>query len=152
VLAGLVAAALTLAVAGVAVGGFDVHPVSLVLTVVVSLAAFATLGVLAGAVVLVVKRGNPLATLLGMVGAVTAGAYAPVSTFPGWLQGIATINPMTYAIDAWRGATLSGAGPGDVAGDLAVLAVVTIVVAPIGWWSLRRAVDVARRDGTLVTY
>ena len=151
-LAGVVAAGLTLGVAAVAVGGFDVHPVSLALTMIVSLAAFAVLGLLAGAVVLVAKRGNPLATLLGMVGAVTAGAYAPVSTFPGWLQGVARVNPMTYAIDAWRGATLGGEAPGAVAGDLAVLAAVSVVVAPLAWWALRAAVDVARRDGTLVTY
>ena len=151
-LAGTVAAGLTLGVAAALVGGFDVHPVSALLALAVSLAAFAALGLLSAAVVLVVKRGNPLATLVGMVGAVTAGAYAPVDTFPGWLQAIAAINPMTYALDAWRSATLLGEGPADVAGDLAVLLVVALVVGPLSWGVLRRAIDVARRDGTLITY
>jgi ABC-2 type transport system permease protein len=152
VLAGTVGALLTIAVAGVFAGGFDVHPVSVLLALVVSLAAFAALGLLAAAAVLVAKRGNPVATLVGMVGAVTAGAYAPVDTFPGWLQGVAAVNPMTYALDAWRSATLLGEGPADVAADLTVLGAVAVVVGPLSWWVLGRAIDVARRDGTLVTY
>lgn len=117
-----------------------------------SVAAFAALGVLSAAVVLLVKRGNPLATLIGMVGAVTGGAYAPVDTFPGWLQTVATVNPVTYALDAWRGALLLGAGPGDVLGDVVVLAAVAAVLSPLAWWALARSIDVARRDGTLGTY
>jgi len=152
VLAGTVAAALTVGVAAAFAGGFDVHPVSVLLALVVSLAAFAALGLLAAAAVLVAKRGNPVATLIGMVGAVTAGAYAPVDTFPGWLQAVADVNPLTYALDAWRTATLRGEGPGAVAGDLAVLGAVAVVVGPFSWWVLRRAIDVARRDGTLVSY
>jgi len=152
VLAGTVAAALTVSVAAAFAGGFDVHPVSVLLALVVSLAAFAALGLLAAAAVLVAKRGNPVATLIGMVGAVTAGAYAPVDTFPGWLQAVADVNPLTYALDAWRTATLRGEGPGAVAGDLAVLGAVAVVVGPFSWWVLRRAIDVARRDGTLVSY
>lgn len=151
-LAGTVAAGLTLGVAAGFAGGFDIHPLSTLLVLVVSMAAFAALGLLAAAVVLVVKRGNPLATLVGMVGAVTAGAYAPVDTFPGWLQAVAAINPMTYALDAWRSATLLGEGPAEVAGDLAVLLAVALVVGPLSGWVLRRAIDTARRDGTLVTY
>lgn len=151
-LAGVGAAALTLVVATALAGGFDVHPASAALALVVSVAAFAALGLLAAAAVVVVKRGNPLATLVGMAGAVTAGAYAPVDTFPGWLQGVAAANPMTYALDAWRAAVLRGEGPGAVAGDLAVLAAVAVVLGPLSWWALRRAIDVARRDGTLVTY
>lgn len=150
--AGVIGAGVTLAVAAVFAGGFDVHPASLALALVVSVAAFAALGLAAAAAVVVVKRGNPVTTLVGMVGAVTAGAYAPVDTFPGWLQAVAAVNPMTYALDAWRAATLRGAGPGAVVADLAVLAAVAAVVGPVSWWMLGRAIDVARRDGTLVTY
>jgi len=150
--AGVAAAGLTLGVAAAFAGGFDVHPASLLLALVASVAAFAALGLLAAAAVVVAKRGNPVATLVGMLGAVTAGAYAPVDTFPGWLQAVAAVNPMTCALDAWRAATLQGEGPGAVAGDLAVLAAVAVVVGPLAWWALGRAIDVARRDGTLVTY
>lgn len=152
VVAGLFGAALTLAVAAVAAGDFDPQPVSIVLAAVASLAAFASLGLLAGAAVLVVKRGNPVATLVGMVGAVTGGAYAPVSTFPRWLARVADLNPVTYALDAWRGALLDARSPGDLGHPLVVLVAVAVLVAPVAWWALGRAIDIARADGTLGSY
>jgi glucose-1-phosphate thymidylyltransferase len=107
---------------------------------------------LAGAVMLIVKRGNPVATIVGMVGAVAGGAYAPVDTFPRWLARVADVNPVTYALDAWRGALLDGRSPADLAHPLVVLVAVTAVIGPVAWWSLGRALDVARADGTLGSY
>ena len=152
VVAGLVGALLTLAVAAVFAGGFDPNPVSIVLAAATSLAAFAALGLLAGAIVLVVKRGNPVATLVGMVGAVTGGAYAPVDTFPDWLARLAVLNPVTYALDAWRGALLAGSTPSEIGHELLVLVAVAVIAAPIAWWALGEAIDVARSDGTLGSY
>lgn len=152
VAAGVAAALLTLVVAKVSTGDFDVQPLSLLLAAVASVAAFAALGLLAGAAVLVVKRGNPVATLLGMVGSVTGGAYAPVDTFPSWLRQVADLNPITYALEAWRGALLGGEAPGGIGHPLAVLVVVALVAGPLAWWALGRAVDVARTDGTLASY
>src|SRR4051812_27653859 len=57
VVAGLAGATLTLTVAAVAIGDFDPNAASAVLAAVTSLGAFAALGLLAGAIVLVVKRG-----------------------------------------------------------------------------------------------
>lgn len=152
IVAGFVGTALTLVVAAVATADFDVQPVSLLLAASVSVGAFAALGLLAGAVILVVKRGNPVATLLGMLGSLTGGAYAPVETFPSWLQRVAEANPITYALRAWRAALLQAAGPGEVVESLWVLVGVTVVVGPLAWWALGRAVDVARADGTLASY
>ena len=152
VVAGLLGALLTLVVTAVAAGDFDVQPLTLVLAAVTSLGAFGALGLLAGAAVLLVKRGNPLATLVGMVGALAGGAYAPVETFPRWLQLVADANPVTYALDAWRGALLEGAAPGGIGQPLAVLVAVTAVVTPLAWWALGRAIDAARADGTLASY
>jgi len=152
VVAGFAAAALTLVVAGIATGDFDVQPVSLLVAAVASVAAFSALGLLAGAAVLVIKRGNPVATLVGMVGSVTGGAYAPVDTFPSWLRGVAAANPITYALKAWRGALVAGKSPGELGHPLLVLAGVAVVIGPLAWWALTRAIDVARADGTLATY
>ena len=152
VVAGLLGALLTLVITAIAAGDFHVQPVSLVLAALLSVGAFAGLGILAAAAVLLVKRGNPVATLVGMVGALAGGAYAPVDTFPRWLQYVANVNPVTYALDAWRAALLAGDGPGEIGRSLAVLAAVTVVVTPVAWWALGRAIDVARADGSLASY
>ncbi|WP_239080400.1 ABC transporter permease [Paractinoplanes brasiliensis] len=38
----------------------------------------------------------------------TSSTFAPVATFPGWLQAFAKINPMTAVVDALRALTLGG--------------------------------------------
>jgi ABC-2 type transport system permease protein len=152
VLAGLVSTALTLILAAVATGDFSIAPLSLVLAALASIAAFSALGLLAGAAMLVVKRGNPVASIVGLLGAIAGGAYAPVDTFPGWLQRIADINPITYALDAWRGALLEGRGPGSIADSLLVLVAIAVAITPLAWHALGKALDLARTDGTLATY
>ena len=149
---GFVGACLTLLAAALGGAGFHVDVASLVLAVVLSSVSFAGLGLLAAAGVLVAKRGNPVAALVGMVGSLTAGAYVPIDTFPGWLQVLAVFNPMTYAVRAWRGALLEATPPWEMAGSLAVLAGVAIVGLPLARTALRRALDLARADGTLATY
>lgn len=143
---------LGLAAAGVAGAEYRVSPLSLALTSVLSLAAFAALGLAGAAAVLVAKRGNPVAGLIGMAGSLAGGAYVPVDTFPGWLQVLAALNPMAYALEAWRGALLDAAPPNDLLGPLLVLASIAAVGIPAAAWLVGRAVDVARVDGTLAAY
>ena len=69
--------------------------------------------------------------LLGMAGTLAAGAYVPTSTFPGWLQVIASLNPMTYALRAWRGALLQGSSPSSLSTPLLVLAALVIIGLPV---------------------
>ena len=37
-----------------------------------------------------------------------APAFAPIDNFDGWLQAIATVNPVTYIMEGIRGITLDG--------------------------------------------
>ena len=140
-----------LAVAG-ATRDFRVDALTVLLALPLSVVAFAGVGLLSAAGVMLAKRGNPIATIVGMVGSLTAGAYAPVDTFPHWLRWVAHVNPMTYALEVWRGGLLFGKAPGDVAGPLAVLAGVAVFMVPVSWWALGRSIDIARTDGTLGSY
>jgi ABC-2 type transport system permease protein len=142
----------TLAAAAVGGAELHIHPLTLVAAAALSLAAFVGLGLTGAAAVLVAQRGNPVATLIGMAGSLTAGAYAPVETFPGWLQAVAAANHMTYALDAWRAALLSGEPPAAVGRELVVLAGLAVVAVPLGRLSVKRALAVARRNGSLASY
>ncbi|CCH28643.1 ABC transporter permease [Actinosynnema sp. NPDC047251] len=64
-----------------------------------------------------------------------SSAYVPVSGLPGWLQAIANVNPLTYAVDAARALALSHPVTGVVAalGTSAVLAVIGWVFAVRGF-------------------
>jgi len=55
-----------------------------------------------------------------------SSAFAPIHTMPGWMQAVATVNPVAHATDALRGHVLGTATPADTA---------TALVAAIGLWA-----------------
>ncbi|MBM4371399.1 MAG: ABC transporter permease, partial [Deltaproteobacteria bacterium] len=69
---------------------------------------FGALGVVSAALTLVVKRGEPVGAFAA-VSFLVAGTLYPVETLPGWCQAVASVLPLTHAIDATRAALLSGA-------------------------------------------
>jgi len=72
-----------------------------------------------------------------------------VSILPGWLQFIARLNPVTYALDGMRTALLGNAGFSALLHPLAVLLGFAVVLLPVSMlifsWSLRRT----KINGTL---
>ncbi|WP_067857179.1 ABC transporter permease [Nocardia shimofusensis] len=65
-----------------------------------------------------------------------SSAFAPIETTPGWMQAVATANPVAHAIDALRGHVLGTATAADTAAAL---------VAAIGLWAAVAAVPVLTR-------
>jgi len=107
-----------------------------------TLLAFSGLGVLSAAYLLLFKRGNPAKWFILGVSSVAGGMLFPVSVLPPWLQIVAHLNPVTYAMDAMRGALLNGDGILALAKPLLILLAFAAVVLPssvvIFSWSLRR--------------
>jgi ABC-2 type transport system permease protein len=58
-----------------------------------------------------------------------SSAYVPITGLPGWLQAIANVNPLTFAVDAARSLALAQPVTG-VVGALATSA----VLAAAGWF------------------
>lgn len=71
----------------------------------------------------------------------TSTALVPARQMPGWLAGIASANPLSVAVDSWRGAVLEGAA-GTGAG-LALLALLAVVLLALGGHALDRAARAA---------
>jgi ABC-2 type transport system permease protein len=53
-----------------------------------------------------------------------SAAFAPVETFPGWLQAVAHLNPMSLTVEAARGFALGAPQAGDIVQSLVSSAVV----------------------------
>jgi ABC-2 type transport system permease protein len=74
----------------------------------------------------------------------------PVSVLPNWLQLVARLNPVTYALSAFRGALLGGPGILAVWQPLLVLLLFSAVLLPLSLvvfaWALRRT----KTTGTLM--
>lgn len=120
----------------------------LLLTVVV----FSGIGILSASAIMVLKRGDPVAWVFGSVSAFVGGTLFPVAVLPEWLQAIAHLFPVYYALDAMRLAVLQGATLWEIRGDVLVLAGFALVTVPLSIWTFKRAVRVAKTDGTLGTY
>lgn len=131
---------------------FDVTPISLVgglLGLLASLAFFAAIGVAVAAFIVVYKQGQAVLGMATSVLGLLGGAFFPVSVFPAPLRLIAQINPLKWSLDVLRGALLDGEV---LWSSLAALSVAAAVLLPVALWLLRRAVDRARRDGSLAQY
>jgi ABC-2 type transport system permease protein len=60
-----------------------------------------------------------------------SSAFAPLDTMPGWMRALATVNPVSHATDALRGAVLGTCSVGDVASAVAAAVVMWLVVAAV---------------------
>jgi ABC-2 type transport system permease protein len=130
---------------GAALFGFPLGAanwLSVLAMLVAILLAFAGLGIFSSAYLLLFKRGNPGKWFLLGISSVVGGMLFPVSILPDWLQVIAHLNPVTYALDGMRDALLNGAGLYGISRPIVVLLLFAVVLLPTSVlafsWALRR--------------
>lgn len=127
--------------------GVLVSLVPLVLTI----ATFLEIGLVAGAFNVVTKRGDPLTPLVLSASALVAGAVFPVAVLPHWLQVLARLFPAFYGFNAMRGVLIGNESLAQIAPEIAVLLAFNAVMLPLGMWLLKRSLRFARVMGTLAT-
>jgi ABC-type polysaccharide/polyol phosphate export permease len=76
---------------------------------ILSIIAFASIGVMAAGIIMIIKRGEPLTGLFSAFANLVGGIYYPVAILPEGLQFVARLIPVTYAVRAMRLALLAGA-------------------------------------------
>lgn len=137
---------------GAALFGFPLHNanwLAVIIVVVATLLAFSGLGILSASYLLLFKRGNPAKWFLLGVSSLTGGMLFPVSILPDWLQLVARLNPVTYALDAMRAALLAGTGLSGLWREIAVLLIFATILLPTSMaifaWALRHT----KATGTL---
>jgi ABC-2 type transport system permease protein len=146
--------ALTYLVLGVALG-VDLSRADIPAALVglgLMLVGFTGMGLLAGATVLIIKRGNPLGWALRGASVVLGGTLYPVSVLPLPLQAVGAVLPMTHGLTVLRGALLNGQGLLELAAPLAALTLVSVVFLGLGVAAFALAIRSARTDGSLAQY
>lgn len=133
---------------GLQASGLPAFFVLLLLTII----AFAGIGILSAAFTIWLKRGDPVNYLISAGSALLGGVFFQVEVMPMWLQQIARLLPITPALRAIRRALLTGAGISDVAGEIQVLALFAAVLVPLGLLAFALSLRQARVAGTLVQY
>lgn len=114
-----------------------------------TLLAFSGLGILSSSYLLLFKRGNPAKWFFLGISSVVGGMLFPVSILPDWLQFVAQLNPVTYALDAMRAALLGGASLSNLWRPLSVLLLFATVLLPLSMWAFSWALRRTKITGTL---
>ncbi len=95
------------------------------------------------------ERGAQMTFVIHSSLLLVSGVYYPVDVLPGWLQVFSPVSPITYVLRGVRAGLLDGVGVGAVAGDLAVLAAMGVVLVPLGLFVFATAERYAKRTGRL---
>jgi ABC-2 type transport system permease protein len=114
-----------------------------------TLLAFCGLGIFSASYVLLFKRGNPAKWFLLGISSITGGTLFPVSILPDWLQIVAKINPVTYALDGMRTALLGNAPFSALYYPLCVLLGSAAILLPCSVWAFSWALRRTKMNGTL---
>lgn len=114
--------------------------------------AFAPVGVLVGALVLVVKQAGAAATWITALISIVAGLYFPVALLPDWIEWTSEVQPFTPAVDVLRHLLVGTPLRGDLAIELLKLAGFAVTLLPLAVWALVAAVRIGRRRGTIIEY
>lgn len=126
-------------------------PAALLIILLATL-SFSGMGVTSAAFIMVFKRGNPIDWLYGTASSLLSGMYFPITVLPVWLQPLAYVLPIFYALKAMRLAVLQGYGLWALRTEVGALLVFAMVILPAGIWAFKYAVREAKVDGSLVTY
>jgi ABC-2 type transport system permease protein len=135
--------------------GVDYHGanlLSVLVTLLLTMAAFSGLGILSATAIVILKKGDPIELLLGTASTLLGGAFFPIGVMPDGLQMIAKALPITYALEAMRLAILSGHSLRQLWAPLAVLSAMALVILPVSLWAFSLAVERGRREGSLIQY
>ncbi|HEY98251.1 MAG TPA: ABC transporter permease [Dehalococcoidia bacterium] len=135
---------------GADLGGANIGGALLIM--LLSIASFTGFGVLSAALVLIVKKGDPVAIMLNGASSLLAGVFYPVAVLPDWLEPVSKVLPLTYALDSMRLAMLQGKSIYELRYDILVLLAFTLVLTPLSFLVFRRALKKAKMEGSLIQY
>lgn len=127
----------------------DADWVGFLLVLAMSGIAIGAIGILVGAVVFALKRGEGIAALFTFALGLLGGALFPVSAFPDWVRSITAVVPTRFAFDGARAALFDGGGWG---GSFAALTLFVAVAVPASLLVFRAALRHSLRTGSLGQY
>lgn len=117
-----------------------------------ALLALNSWGILSAAFLLLFKRADPLNWLIDLTTYIFCGVYFPISLLPFPLQIFSYLLPLTYALEALRGALMRGQSLYELRAPLIALVIFDVVLIPLALVAFRRALAYTKRAGSLGQY
>jgi ABC-2 type transport system permease protein len=123
-----------------------------IVCLIVSALVFVAIGFMGAAAVLAVQQGVAAAATVTAVMTLVSGTAFPIAVMPGWLQALAKISPLYYALRATRKAVVGGSTGPPLTSQILILVGIACVLLPIGLVALRLSLDYARSRGSLARF
>jgi ABC-2 type transport system permease protein len=95
------------------------------------------------------EKGQQVTFIFGSVLLLISGVYYPIDVLPGWMQALARLSPVTYALRGIRAALLDGAGFGELWKSIWPLLIIGVVLVPLGLYVFSAGETFAKRTGRL---
>ncbi|MCK5214820.1 MAG: ABC transporter permease [Candidatus Omnitrophica bacterium] len=130
----------------------QINLLSTLVILILTIISFSSLGIISASFILVLKRGNPVDWVINTLEGILGGVYFPVTVMPKFLQVIAHCLPITYAIRGLELAVYKGATLYDLRQDIIILALFSLVLAPVSLWVFKKGLRIARTNGSLAQY
>lgn len=130
----------------------DVNALAAATFAVLTVLAFAGIGIISAALTLYLKQSDPLTSIIGGVSFLFGGIVYPVQTLPDVLQDVAWLLPMTHAVEGLRRAVLLGEGLAGLWPHAAVLAAWSAIAFPLAFVVLRAVLRALSREGSFGSY
>jgi ABC-2 type transport system permease protein len=95
------------------------------------------------------EKGQQVSYIVSSLLLLVSGVYYPVDVLPGWMQAIATVSPVTYALEGSRAALLEGAGVAELWDSIWPLLIMGAVFVPLGLYVFHLGERYAKKTGKL---
>ena len=116
---------------------------------VLSVLAFASIGILSATFALVFKKGDPLLWVFGGLSWLLGGVFYPLEVLPPLLQQAAALLPITHALTGMRMAILEGASLSLLAPQIGALALFAALGLPLSLVLFQAGMRWTRTSGSL---
>jgi ABC-2 type transport system permease protein len=112
--------------------------------------SFVGVGMMAAVLpLLYVERGDQMVFVFQSVILLFSGVYYTTDVMPEWMQFVSQFSPGTYVLDGVRQGLINGKPVTELWHDVWPLAVMGVVLIPLGVWVFGRAERYAKRTGKL---
>jgi ABC-2 type transport system permease protein len=130
----------------------NINILSTLVILLLTIISFSGLGIISASFIIVFKRGNPLGWLINSVEGLISGVYFPVTVLPSWLQIIAKLFPITYAIRAIELAVYKGYSIRQLSVEIGALVFFSFLLLPLSLVIFKYALKRAKINGILAQY
>ena len=114
--------------------------------------SFAGLGMIWASVVMLVKRGDAIMSLLGGAFFLLGGVMFPIEVLPEWMQMLSSAIPLTYGLEGMRLALLQGYGIAQILDQIIILGIFSFILITVGIISFNGSVWLVKDRGSLTQF